>query len=349
MPKARLIVASARLPVTVTRKADGWEAEPSTGGLVTALAAVAERRDFTWIGWPGTAIAEAERDAVSAELDKHGAVPVFVPKNDADGFYLGFSNRVLWPLFHNLPDKVHFEPAGYRAYHRVNEAFADAILEHTRPGDVVWVHDYQLALVPELLRRRGFQGLVGFFLHIPFPSDETYRQLPPREEILRGLLGSDFIGFHSYEYVSHFRAACLRVLGLESDVESIRMPSRRVRLGALPIGIDPQEIRDMARGEDAKRELESLREAYPGRKIVVGVDRLDYTKGIPKKLLAFEEFLRQHPKWRDQVVFIQIAAPSRTGVDEYRDLKRSVDELVGRIKERTGGPWGRGRAPPASL
>ncbi len=305
---------------------------------MTALQAVAERRAFTWIGWPGTAIAESERADVSRELATHGAVPVFVPKSDADGFYLGFSNRVLWPLFHNLTDKVHFDPAAYRAYVRVNEAFADRILAHAQPGDIVWVHDYQLALVPELLRRRGLKGLIGFFLHIPFPSDETYRQLPPREEILRGLLGSDFIGFHSYEYVSHFRAACLRVLGLESDVESIRKQSRRVRLGALPIGIDPQEIRDMGQAPDAKQELESLREAYPGRKIVVGVDRLDYTKGIPKKLLAFEEFLRQHPKWREKVVLIQVAAPSRTAVDEYKDLKRTVDELVGRINGRYGTP-----------
>lgn len=338
MPKAKLIVASARLPVTVTRRQEGWEATRSTGGLVTALSAVSAKREFEWIGWPGTAIGEGERAAVTRELARHGALPVFVSKADSDGFYLGFSNRVLWPLFHNLTDRVHFDASAFRAYQRVNEAFADVIVKSARPGDVVWVHDYQLALLPELLRRRGLRARIGFFLHIPFPSAETYRQLPPREEILRGLLGADFIGFHAYEYVSHFRAACLRVLGLDGDVSSVHLSSRDVRLGALPIGIEPQEIRDLARGRDAREELASLQASYAGKKIVVGVDRLDYTKGIPDKLRAFDLLLRTHHKWRDRVILIQVAAPSRMGVDEYQKLKREVDELVGGINGRYGTP-----------
>ncbi len=338
MPKTKLIVASARLPVTVTRHAESWEVTRSTGGLVTALQAVSTRRPFEWIGWPGTAVGENERSAVSRELGKHGAVPVFVGKTDSDGFYLGFSNRVLWPLFHNLTDKVHFDSSSYRAYQRVNEAFADTICQRATPGDVVWVHDYQLALVPELLRRRGLRARIGFFLHIPFPSAETYRQLPPREEILRGLLGADFIGFHAYEYVSHFRAACLRVLGLDADVAKVRLPSREVRLGALPIGIEPEELRELAQAKDAKDELASLKASHAGKKIIVGVDRLDYTKGLLEKLRAFALLLRTHPKWRERAVLVQIAAPSRTGVDEYQKLKRDVDEAVGAINGRFGTP-----------
>ncbi|MEZ4226251.1 MAG: bifunctional alpha,alpha-trehalose-phosphate synthase (UDP-forming)/trehalose-phosphatase [Polyangiaceae bacterium] len=338
MKKAKLVVASARLPVTLTRRPDGWKATDSTGGLVTALSGVASRRRFTWIGWPGTVVSEQERGSVEQVLEQHGAAPVFMSRADVDGFYLGFSNRVLWPLFHGLTDKVSFDVAAFRAYQRVNDAFADKILSRVSATDSVWVHDYQLALVPELLRRKGFRGKIGFFLHIPFPSDETYRQLPPREALLRGLLGADFIGFHTYEYVSHFRATCLRVLGYETDASHVRLPSRQVELAALPIGIDPVEMRALSQSPEARKELATLRGAYGDKRLIVGVDRLDYTKGIPQKLLAFEALLAEYPQYRGRAVLIQVAAPSRTDVDEYQALKREVDELTGRINGRFGTP-----------
>ncbi len=338
MAKSKLIVTSARLPVTVTHRQDGWEATRSTGGLVTALRGVASRRAFSWIGWPGTVVAEPERPTVRRVLAKHGAAPVFLSRADVDGFYLGFSNRVLWPLFHNLTDKVSYDAGAYRAYQRVNEAFAAGILSEATDNDTIWVHDYQLALVPELLRRKGFRGKIGFFLHIPFPSAETYRQLPPREAVLRGLLGSDFIGFHTYEYVSHFRAACLRVLGLATDASSIQLPTRNVELAVLPIGIDAQEMRELVQSREAREELASLQAAHAGKRLIVGVDRLDYTKGIPQKLHAFEELLRREPRFRGKAVLIQVAAPSRTDVDEYQALKREVDEITGSINGRFGTP-----------
>jgi trehalose 6-phosphate synthase/phosphatase len=338
MPKARIVVASARLPVTLVHRHERWEATSSAGGLVTALKSIAERRNFIWIGWPGTAVPEDDRDDVREVLKGHGTVPVFLSKAEIDGFYLGFSNRVLWPLLHNLSERSYFDPAGYATYRKVNEIFADAVMAQARDGDVIWIHDYQLCLVPELLRRRGVRGPIGFFLHIPFPSAETYRMLAPREDILRGLLGADFIGFHTYEYVSHFSNACLRVLGLESNLESVRVPSRSVKLAALPIGIDPAEIRQLAASRDARQEYASLQGAYAGKRLIVGVDRLDYTKGIPDKLRAFEELLKTNPRWRERAVLIQIAAPSRTGVAEYQRLKREVDELVGRINGRYGTP-----------
>ena len=336
MAKPRLIIASARLPVTVARRHDVWEASPSTGGLVTALKAVAERRPFEWIGWPGAHVPEAERHDVTRKLAEHKTAPVFISKTDIEGFYQSFSNEVLWPLYHNLPDRSRFDSAGWKAYQKVNELFAAAIFERARQEDVVWVHDYQLSLVPDMLRRRGLNCPIGFFLHIPFPSAETYRTLPAREEILRGMLGADLLGFHAYEYVSHFRNAALRVLGCESGTESIRVHARTVKLSVLPIGLDPGEVRVMAEGREARQEYASVQSTYAGKKIIVGVDRLDYTKGIPEKLLAFEELLRAHPKWRQRVVLIQIAAPSRTAVDEYQRLKREVDELVGRINGRYG-------------
>lgn len=339
MTQSKLIVASTRLPVTMSRKGgDTWEAKPSAGGLVTALKSVAEGRQFEWFGWPGAHVPAPERPNVTQQLVQHGARPIFISKTDIDGFYAGFSNRVLWPLFHGLTDLSHFNDSAWQAYERVNAMFADAICTHAGPSDVIWIHDYQLALVPELLRQRGVASSIGYFLHIPFPSSEIYRTLPVREHVLRGILGSDFVGFHAYEYVSHFRKSCLRVLGIESDPEMIKTSSRRVHLGVLPIGIDPVEIEEMASQAEALHEFDSLQRTYAGKKIIIGVDRLDYTKGIPEKLCAFEDLLKRYPKWRQRCVLIQVAAPSRESVDEYQALKRRVDELVGRINGKYSSP-----------
>lgn len=334
----KLIVASTRLPVTMSRTNDKWETKASAGGLVTALKPVAESRQFEWIGWPGTVVPDDEKAQVTEALRGHGTAPVFIEESDAVGFYEGFSNRTLWPLFHGFTELSQFNGFDWKAYKKVNRLFADEICRRAAPGDLVWVHDYQLALVPELLRQRGIACPVGYFLHIPFPSSEIYRTLPVREAVLEGLLGADFIGFHAYEYVSHFRKSCLRVLGTESEPALIRVGSRRVHLGVLPIGIDPGEVREMTEADEAKAEMTALKAAYQGKKIILGVDRLDYTKGIPEKLLAFEEFLRLYPRWRNKVVLIQVAAPSRASVDEYQALKRRVDELVGRINGSFGTP-----------
>ncbi len=336
MGQGKLIVASLRLPVTMTRKGDDWRAEPSGGGLVTGLQAVSQGKPFAWIGWPGTSIPESERPVVTQRLIQHGAAPIFISKSDAEAFYDEFSNRALWPLFHGLVERSHYSPSSWKAYQRVNALYADEICRQARSEDVVWVHDYQLCLLPEMLRERGLTCPVGFFLHIPFPSSELYRTLPVRETVLRGILGADLVGFHAYEYVGHFRKACLRVLGLESGTESLRIGSRDVRFTVQPIGIDPADVDTLSQTTDAVEELAALQAAHRGKKIVVGVDRLDYTKGIPEKFRAFEELLRSAPKWRQRAVLIQVAAPSRVGVDEYKRLKREVDELVGRINGRYG-------------
>ncbi len=334
--KPKLLVASTRLPVTLSRTDSKWQVVSSTGGLVTALKAVNERLKFTWLGWPGAHVPEPEQALVSRELARHGCCPIFIDEADMVGFYQKFSNGALWPLFHNLTDRTHFDRDAWKSYQRVNRMYADAISHLASPGDLIWVHDYQLCLLPEMLRDRGLGCAIGFFLHIPFPSSETYRTLPVNEEILRGLLGSDLIGFHSYEYVSHFRLACLRVLGLESEPEKVGLQSRGVRLAVLPIGIDPGEIRALAKSPAARAEFTELSRTFAGKKIICGVDRLDYTKGIPQKLEAFEELLAERPEWRDSCVLIQVAAPTRTGVEEYQHLKRDVDERVGRINGRYG-------------
>ncbi len=344
--RSRLLVASARLPVTVSHRSassgGGWQVSASPGGLATALRALAGQRPFVWIGWPGAAVPEMDRPAVAADIEKldGGAVPIFASAEEVEGWYEELSNRVLWPLFHALPAPRRVAAGAWQRYVDVNETFAEAIAAHARPGDTVWIHDYQLALVPHLLRQRELDAAIGYFLHIPFPASETFRTLPVREEILHGILGADFIGFHAYEYVAHFRSSILRTLGVDSEPELIALPTHHARMGALPIGIEPDEIAEVARRPEVEAELEELRESYRGRKVVLGVDRLDYTKGLPQKLIAFEEMLEKNPDLRDKVVLIQIASPSRTGVAEYRRLRREIDELVGRVSGRFSSPSG---------
>jgi trehalose 6-phosphate synthase/phosphatase len=344
----QLIVASARLPVAVNRAGGegrgapgGWQVSDSPGGLATAMRAVAGQRPFMWVGWPGAAVPPDERAEVSQALDQiGGVVPVFLEKKEVQGWYEELSNRVLWPLLHAMPPATRVAPGAWQRYVDANQRFADVIAERARPGDTIWVHDYQLALVPQMLRQRELDCAIGFFLHIPFPASETFRTLPEREQVLRGILGANFIGFHAYEYISHFRSSVLRILGVESEPEHIVLPTHHARMGALPIGIDPQEIEEIACSEESAAEHAELAERYRGRTVILGVDRLDYTKGLPQKLVAFEEFLEKNPEMAERVVFIQIASPSRLGVAEYQKLKRETDELVGRISGKFGGVTG---------
>jgi trehalose 6-phosphate synthase/phosphatase len=326
MTDSKLIVASVRLPVRLLHRKGDWDVMPSPGGLATALRAVAQERSFVWVGWPGEFIARGMRDSATSLLAPHGK-PVFLTEKEYHGFYEQLSNRLLWPLFHNISGRLRFDREGWRHYQRVNERFAAAVLDVAKPDDTVWVHDYQLSLVPQLLRERGLDCAIGFFLHIPFPSHETYRTLPVREQLLRGILGADLIGFHTYEFAQHFRNSCLRVLGLESEQETIALSSHLAHLGVHPIGVDPEEIRDFTCLTAVQAELMELKKQFRGKKVVLGVDRLE---------LAFEELLKNNPKWRSRSVLIQVASPSRTGVREYQNLKREVDELVGRINGEFG-------------
>lgn len=335
MAESKLIVVSVRLPVRLSRDADAWQVEPSPGGLATALRAVAQTRSFTWVGWPGGSISPPHRDSAADALTPYGK-PVFIGDSEFHGFYERFSNGLIWPLFHNISGRLKFDRGAWYKYKTANERFADAVRSIAEPGDIIWVHDYQLALVPQLLRKSRIDCAIGFFLHIPFPSHETYRTLPARAEMLKGMLGADLIGFHTYEFAQHFRNACLRVLGLESEQETIALPSHRAHLGVHPIGVDPAEIEEFSSLPEVRDDYENIKARFRAKKIILGVDRLDYTKGIPEKLLAYEEFLRRNPHWRARTVFIQIASPTRTEVREYKELKREVDELVGRINGRFG-------------
>jgi trehalose 6-phosphate synthase/phosphatase len=335
--RSRVIVVSNRLPVALKADAGGHALMPSAGGLATALRAWHRHAGGPWVGWPGHAgsldgetFAEA-RDAMGAQ----DVVPVELSDTDVAGYYEDFSNGVLWPLFHYLLDRVPVGEHHWLTYQRVNKKFADAVAACYRPGDRVWVHDYHLMLVPRMLRERVPDARIGFFLHVPFPSSEVFRILPWRAAILDGMLGADVIAMHTYGYVRHFAMAALHILGIEPDVDRLRYRGREVRLKALPIGIDGARFAALAATSDVKHEVEAIRRDAGGRRILLGVDRLDYTKGLPRRLLAVERLLAR-PEWRDRLRFIQLAVPTRGRVESYRGFRRTVEQIVGRINGECG-------------
>lgn len=328
----RLLVVSNRLPVTAARtRGGGITYKASAGGLATALAGVSGL-DFLWVGWPGTDVPPEQQPRVEADLRReHQCLPIFLSAAEIDQFYNRFSNGVLWPLFHYLPEFNEFHREAWESYREVNRQFAQRVAPLVGPNTTVWIHDYQLMLLPKLLRELVPEVRIGFFLHIPFPASEVYRLLPVREEILEGLLGADVVGFHTHDYAQHFRSAAMRILGCDSTPQYATWHGRQVRLAVSPIGIDLDHFHRLARDPGTVAQRDRLRQQHGGRRLVLGVDRLDYSKGLSHKLRAFHRFLDRYPQWRDKVVLLQVAVPSRTEVKQYRRLRREIEELVGHI------------------
>ena len=336
---SRLVIVANRLPVTVQVRDGEVEVERSAGGLATGLLRPHEQSGGLWIGWSGASqeLTPEQQAALDEKLAAQRLVPVPLTPDQVTRYYEGYSNGVLWPLFHYLLDQVPLSVSDWDAYVEVNEQFARVTAEHYRPGDLVWVHDYQLLLVPALLRRLIPDARIGFFLHIPFPSEELFRTLPSRARLLEGLLGADLIGFHTPTYLRHFATSLTHILGLVVDIDRVQVPGREVRLGVFPMGIDAEFFRTTARDPAVEAEAQALRGDGSVR-LLVGVDRLDYTKGIPRRLLAYERMLELHPELRGKVRLVQVAVPSRTGVEAYQDFRSVVDELVGRINGAFGTP-----------
>lgn len=331
-----LVIASNRLPVRLTVADGEFEAQPSSGGLVAALGAL--QRDATWVGWPGTVIPDAMHERVRKRLTRDHLVPVFLSATEQDEFYGQICNDTLWPLFHYFQGNVRIAPEAWARYVGVNERFAEAILEQTDPDGVVWIHDFHLMLVPEMLRRRQPRLSIGFFLHVPFPSSEVYRVLPSREQLLRGVLGADYVSFQIGDYARHFRSSCLRVLGLDSNPDSLEFEGRRVGIGVDPIGIDVSGFRKTLASSETALLLAELTQQYEGRRIVLGVERLDYTKGIPQRLIAFERFLEEDPERARSTTMIQVLVPSRLESPEYQAQRDEIELLVSKINGRFGQP-----------
>lgn len=339
----RLIIVSNRLPYTLTRTPEGWSSAPSTGGLATAIEPLFTSTGGVWIGWSGDssgALSDESRLRVLNEwAERRGFYTVDLSKEMAHGFYEGFSNQTLWSLFHGFPSLMKFEPEYWEAYKEANRRFCDVVLAHWRPNDTVWIHDYHLMLLPRMLREAAPGARIGFFLHIPFPPWSCFQLMPHREEVLQGLLGADYLAFHTEDYLQHFRSSAHRVLNIRSETHEIEFAGHTSRIGALPIGINPEEFTNLLGGDETtKQHLARLRERYQNRRILLSVDRLDYTKGIPERLRTFRRLLFQHPNLRGELVLIQVAVPSREGIPVYQDLRREVDALVGQINDEFGAP-----------
>lgn len=342
----RLIIASNRLPVKIDKTENGMQVTTSAGGLATGLKSYHKGNNSIWIGWPGI-IPESneEEKEVSELLIKEQCLPVFMNEDLISNYYDGFSNATLWPLFHYFTEFARFREKYWRAYKKVNELFADAIIENAQENDSVWVHDYQLLLVPNLLRQKRPDLKIGFFLHIPFPSYEIMRILPWREEIVEGLLGADLIGFHTYDYARHFISSVKRLIGYEVEFNQIKMENRQVNVDVFPMGIDYKKFEKLALEVQSKPIQERSKEhqdidrflmSVPGRKLILSIDRLDYTKGIPQRLKAFRYFLKKYPEYKEKVSLIMLTVPSRTDVVQYQNLKNEVDVLVGNINGEFG-------------
>eukprot|EP00884_Botryococcus_braunii_P003352 jgi/Botrbrau1/13017/Bobra.0389s0014.1 len=345
--KTKLLVVANRLPVTPTRDKDGnWDLQSSAGGLVSALMGVTTSTT-TWIGWPGIWVPPGkDRNTLTQMLAKRNFVPVYMEPQLADSHYNGFCNSVLWQLFHYVPLNMDTKLSEsqmvfhqWEAYKLANMEFARIVIEiYMRdPDQVIWVQDYHLMLLPQMLKKAHANMRVGFFLHTPFPSSEIYRTLPVRTEVLEAMLKADLIGFHTYDYARHFVSACTRILGLEGNPEGVEEKDGRLtRVAAFPIGIDPTRFELALELPEVKGHVKSLLQRYQGRKVMLGVDRLDMIKGIPQKLLAFEKFLEENPELGSKTLLVQIAVPSRTDVPEYQRLRSMVHEIVGRINGKFG-------------
>lgn len=336
---ARLLIVSNRLPVTVRHEHTQITVSPSAGGLATAMKGPHRNSDALWVGWPGELgrITDEQTKLIEQEFEKQRLVAVYLTSNQVKRFYEGFSNGVLWPLYHYDTEKVQRDAwANWNTFVEVNRLFAEKVAASAAPGDLVWVHDYQLSLMPAMLRRLRPDVTIGFFLHIPFPSSEVFRILPWRNEILEGMLGADLIGFHTFSYLRHFRQTVAGVLRLPTRGESIAIGDREARLGVFPIGIDAAYFTGLAEDPEIWKETARLISEAGGRRILLGVDRLDYTKGLPRRLLAVERFLERTPEWRDRVRFLQLTVPSRSQVESYARLRKELDEIAGRINAAHG-------------
>ncbi len=320
-----------------------WSISPGSGGLITALGPVLRNRGGLWIGWLGNSSEELQNASFLEELLSRGAdetgydlKPVSLSEDEVRKYYFGFSNEILWPLFHDLPTRCNFDPSYWEVYKHVNRKFAEAILEYTDEEDYVWIHDYQLSLIAAELKRLGAVRHTGFFLHIPFPPLDVFLRLPWRFEILDGLMQHDLIGFQTVRDRRNF-IGCVRALtpGVKAygrgHVCKLVTPEKEALIGAFPISIDFNEFADIASGQEASRQARMIRHNLPNRQLILGVDRLDYTKGIPNRLHALRNALERYPRLRRKITLIQVVVPSRETIREYDLLKQDIERLVGEI------------------
>ncbi|KAJ5101325.1 hypothetical protein NUU61_003547, partial [Penicillium alfredii] len=343
--KRNLIIVSNRLPLSVKRVDGAFESSLSSGGLVTSLSGLTKSTQFQWFGWPGIEVKDTkDREEVCKSLGEHNAIPIFLDSGLAHEHYNGFSNRILWPILH-YQSGVTFDDGPWQAYRRVNELFADAIADAADGGTLIWVHDYHLMLLPELLRERlrqqGKACAIGFSLHTPFPAGDFWRNLPVRKHLIEGLLSSDLLGFHTDEYKQNFIDTCASLLGARTQIPNqIEYKNRLVCTDKFIVGIDPQKFTDTLQKPEVQDRIKTLQERYRGVKVIVGVDRLDHIKGLTQKLKGFDAFLDDNPDLRNKIVLFQVAVPSREDVKEYQELETELSTMAGKINGKHATPEG---------
>ena len=328
----KTIIVSNRLPVSLRLKQGKFEFRPSAGGLATGLGSIYKEGENIWIGWPGNDVESPEhREEIVEELRALKMAPVFLTKEDITEFYEGFSNETIWPAFHYFTQYINYDANHWAAYVRVNRKFCDAILDRAQPEDTIWVHDYQLLLLPAMLRERLPNATIAFFQHIPFPSYEIIRMLPWRREILGGMVGADLIGFHTYDDMRHFLSAAGRLLGMRDESGYLQADNRLINVDAFPMGIDYEKFSEAARSPKTKEHVRKFKRFLGDQQLLITIDRLDYSKGIPQRIKVFDAFLQQNPEFHGKVSMIMVVVPSRTKVKNYRELKEEIDTLVGKI------------------
>jgi len=335
----RLLLVANRLPISITKRLGELRFTQSPGGLATGLSSLSKSYECLLMGWPGIAsgkLTDENKAQISEKLNAEKCIPVFLSQKQVENYYLGFSNRTVWPLFHYMPLNTVYENRFWQTYKQVNQIFCDEVLKVAKSSDSIWIHDYQLMLLPHLIRQKLTEVQIGFFLHIPFPSFELFRLLPWREEILNGLLGADVVGFHTYDYVRHFLTSACRILGLEHTLGQLSFGNRIVKVDAFPMGINYEKFSQAVNDIGIQKEVGKILQKVGNRKIIISIDRLDYTKGIIQRLEAFDLFLSQNPKYKGKVTLIIVAVPSRTGLEDYKMLRNRLEQLVGRVNGEHG-------------
>lgn len=335
MPKT--IIVSNRLPVNVTKENGNLLLKNSIGGLATGLGSIYKEANNLWIGWPGLHINQGiERIHVTEKLKDENMHPVFLTQKEIKNYYEGFSNETLWPIFHYFSQYSVYKKIYWESYVKVNQKFCEEVINFIEPGDTLWIHDYQLLLLPEMVRNKLPELSIGFFLHIPFPSYEMFRLLPWRRELLNGMLGSDLVGFHTYDDMRHFLSSVSRLAGYGYSTGQVNMPDRKVMVDSFPMGIDYKKYAEAAASPETIEREKRYRTSLGDQQLVLSIDRLDYSKGLPQRLMAFERFLHEYPEFKEKVSLVMVVVPSRDRVSRYQELKEEVDLLVGRINGQFG-------------
>jgi len=335
----RLLIAAYRLPFKFIKTQSGINAVQNSGGLVSAILALSQKfkansnntQKIVWAGIDDEI--PQDFDLKSFENDDFDILPVHIPPKINDLYYGGFCNDLLWPLFHYFPTYTVFNPNYYEAFVDANQRFCDEIVKEIKPGDFIWIHDYQLLLLPEMIRAKVPDATIGFFLHIPFPSFEIFRLMPRnwREAIVKGMLGADIVGFHTHDYVQHFIKSVKRTTGYECKQNIIFTHNKLVKADAFPIGIDYDKFRNACLDKEVIEEKISISKILNNCKLIFSVDRLDYSKGLVLRLKGFELFLEMYPLWHEKVIFNMLVVPSRDNIEKYKDMKKEIESIIGRI------------------